>query len=686
MAETAFKPTKLLWDNYIEYLIDAIIDSNCSRRTERKPMGTPKRAEDSHVTSRFVHEIIAALNARKIARELAMNGDFAFTSMLFHDVGHPFSAHEGEEILNLIGRINNTGYFHHNAKGVEVIISEDICNKAIDSIPNIENHPEIRKQLQEEFYSFLDMVISHDGEATKDDVDKEVIEYSSMKKALDSKLTASNAKNQFRHIAQTAEGKIAKIVDVISYLVTDIVDGFRLGIIDTFNTEYLIAFGDMFSEEGNLSPDKKIAKAKEVLRESQLKTLRERRDDRNKPNIKRILGYVDETFEEAKQIAEKNGSGTYMVLTDDFIEAKRQLIEETIKNREKENWDDQKEQMLMSDMNTYTYFMKKMSHVSTDVARDITRRMKNYFINDFINNSKKTGKLGFSPKAEKLFYKMKELNYKYIVKSSRWDYQIEEQPDAARQLVNLCKSGLIKSGTIRDMFYDESIRDEVYNDSMTDESKDKEALEHMRTPKREEDKYQKYKRKIKSPKRKAKDKKAKYKKAKDKKINRNKLILDVIDYTRKKGTNFAIKYKNVYLAIPNTVKDNVNCALKNEIKCRDYLQDIQKKSNNSIRKRIIDIYGSIDIDEKQKEEFINMLIVEEREKMEEKMAIQLAIDYIGGMTDQSFNDLAQKTGFIKGRKFKNPHRNKEVQNVKNDLARLGPDRTTGQDNDNNQGR
>lgn len=32
--------------------------------------------------------------------------------------------------------------------------------------------------------------------------------------------------------------------------------------------------------------------------------------------------------------------------------------------------------------------------------------------------------------------------------------------------------------------------------------------------------------------------------------------------------------------------------------------------------------------------------------MEEKMAIQLSIDYLSGMTDRSFNNLAIKTGYM----------------------------------------
>ena len=130
---------------------------------------------------------------------------------------------------------------------------------------------------------------------------------------------------------------------------------------------------------------------------------------------------------------------------------------------------------------------------------------------------------------------------------------------------------------------------------------------------------------------------------------------------------------NVYNAIPYTVRDNVEWALKNEIECQDYLIDLQRKSNNSIRKRIQDTYGSCDITEEQKEDFIKLLVEEERQKMEEKMAMQLAIDYIGGMTDPMFNDVAKKLGYIEGKKINKPKRKGVSSNVQGVLARLQKD-------------
>ena len=668
-----FKPTKLLWDDYIEYLIIEIINSNSSKRAENKPMGIPKGPDDSHLTSRFMHEILVSLIAKRIAKALSLNENYAYTGMLGHDVGHPFSAHEGEVIFDTIGRIYNTGYFHHNAKGVEVILSEDICNKAIDRIPDIENNPELRKQLQEEFYSFLDIVISHDGEATQDDAEKKVVSYPSKKEAVLTKLEKANSEDNYKFIAQDIEGRLGKVADVLAYLTTDIQDGFRLGFINDFNEDYLEAFGDMFSENDfdenyledfgtmSLEQKKSVREKKIEIAKSILNNLRKNKlkADMSKPDNQKILKYVEETIKEAQQKANNNNLKFFDVLNDTYIEKRIESIEESIRNSE-EDWNAEKEQMLMSDMNKFREFMKNMTEVSSDVVNALTSKMQEYFISDLIKNSKDTGKLGFSKKANKLFYKMKELNYQYIVQYSRWDYQREVQPKAAKQLVDLCKSGLIKSGTIRDMFYDSTIRDLIT---------DSEALSYMKTPIRKEANYQKYKKKINKP----HVKKYRYKKDKKlkQKLKRRKLIRDVIEYTREKREIFAIIYMNVFKAIRYTVKENVACALNEEIKCKDYLQDWQSELNENIRKRMLDLYGTITEAENHKEDFIQILIEEERQKMEEKIAIQLGINYLSGMTDRSFNNLIIRAGYEKRKKITDSKRGGKISsNVQGHLKAL----------------
>ena len=627
-----FKPTNLEWDNYIDYLLKAINKSKFNKRSEIKPMSTPKGAEESHLTSRANHQRLAAEISKQIAEKLGLNANYIYVGMLMHDAGHPFSAHEGEEIFNIIGRIYNTGYFHHNAKGVEVILSEDICSKAIDMIPDIEKNPELRKKLEEEFYSFLDVVISHDGEATKKDLKKQATEYPSMKDAVLTKLRLSNSFNDYKFIAQDMEGRLGKVADVLAYLPTDIQDGFRLGIVNSFDDEYLEAFGTMFSEEENLTREEKIDFAKSMLSQIKKEKLRELKSDMKSPENQSILKYVDETIQEAQN----NGLNIDALTAeeqdrlDEIIESKIESIKEST-----ELSSDEEEQMLYSDMMKLREFMAKMTRVSTDVVEEVTGRMEEYFINDIIRNSQTTGKMEFSKKAEDLYYRIKGLNYKHIVQYTKWDYQSDGQPEAAKELIDICKIGLMQSGTIRDKFYDRSIRKFI-----TDE----EALSYMRTPKREETQYQEYKRKIGMVR--VPEHMHRYTETNPKKLRRYELLRNVSTYARKEGETFAIKYMNVFNAIPHTVQENVECALDDRITSQDYLQDFQTYSNDHLRNRMIDEYGGIEEAIAKKQEFIERLIHEERSKMEEKMAIQLSIDYLSGMTDRSFNNLAIKTGYM----------------------------------------
>ena len=220
------KRTNLVWDNYMDYLVDAINESKFMKRAEHKPMSTPTTATESHISTRSTHLRESADVAKRLAKGLGLNEDYIYAAMLMHDAGHPFSAHEGEEIFNYMGELYNTQYFHHNAKGIEIILSEDICGKAISKIPNIDNNPELRQQLEEEFYYFLDVVISHDGEANKKEMTKAETYYPTIKDALIAKLRSANTQNSYKFIAQTPEGKIAKFADVIAYLASDMQDRF----------------------------------------------------------------------------------------------------------------------------------------------------------------------------------------------------------------------------------------------------------------------------------------------------------------------------------------------------------------------------------------------------------------------------------------------------------------------------
>lgn len=105
------KRTELKWDEYIQYLEDAINTNKSMQRAETKPMSTPRAARESHLISRASHQRMAAGFAKRIAEELNLNGNYIYIGMLMHDLGHPFSAHEGENDFQVLKQFNNLRIF-----------------------------------------------------------------------------------------------------------------------------------------------------------------------------------------------------------------------------------------------------------------------------------------------------------------------------------------------------------------------------------------------------------------------------------------------------------------------------------------------------------------------------------------------------------------------------------------------
>lgn len=638
-----FARTDLAWDYYIDYLIEAIDESNFMKRSEVKPMATPKDDLETHLTSRATHVRNAADIAKRIAKGLNLNHRYAYTGMLMHDAGHPFSAHEGEEMFTQIGEIYNVQYFHHNAKGVEVIKSENICEKAISKIPNIRNNPELKRRLEEEFPYFLDIVVSHDGEASAKDMNKKEDYYPDMKTAVRSKVTQATAENRYKCIAQTTEGKIAKFADVIAYLATDIRDGFRLGIYKDFPEEYLELFGGMFAEGYASTPEEKIQVARNIINQIKDERLRELVQDAKSEENREVINEAN------KITGEISANGiNFESESEKVTEIVKRHIEAYRKAKGHEGMTDEEKNFLDSETQRIEEFVGKKLRVRSSVVAEVTSRMQEFFINDLLKNSRDSGQLQFSPTASKLFFKAKRINYETYVPGTKWLYQKDAQPRAAYELVDICAKSLIKSGAIAHKFYDRSMRKHI-----TDE----EAMKYLRTQYRSPEEYEKYKRQHNI--RDIKTSKSRYTSSTttDRATARKELFGNIYEYAQNEGETFAVRYMNTFKAIETQVRAKVQKAIDPSyeikiIKDPKTFEELYRSRIDTdisqIRQRLLAIHPSLEtITEKGQETFTEALIHEERQKMEEKMAIQISIDYLAGMTDRGFNELAIQTGHMK---------------------------------------
>lgn len=639
--ETSMKKTALVWDNYINYLIEAIDESNFMKRSEIKPMATPKDDLESHLTSRSTHQRNAANIARRIARGLGLNEEYVYAGMLMHDAGHPFSAHEGEEMLTNIGELYNVQYFHHNAKGVEVIERENLCERAISKIPNIKDQPELRQVLRDEFPYFLDIVVSHDGEASAKDMQKKETQYPDIKTAVRTKVLNSAAKNNYKCIAQTPEGKIAKFADVIAYLATDIRDGFRLGIYKDFPESSLKLFGEILAPDFVGTEEEKVKIARAIIDQIKEEKLRDLVQDAKEPENREAIRIANEITSEitGKEINfEVDTEGTNAII--------RRNLAGYRKSKEKEGMTDEEKGFLDSDIQKIREFVGKKLRVRSNVVAEVTSRMQEFFINDLLKNSRATGTLQFSPLGNRLFFQAKGINYDTYVPKVKWEYQKKAQPRAAYGLVELCARSLIKSGVIANKFYDRSIRKYI-----TDE----EALKCFKAPYRNPQEYEEYKKRQEIRDIKTSTKRYTSASKRSKVKAQKELFSNVYEYAQNEGELFAIKYMNTFFAIETQIRSKVDKALDAKyqtdtttvpITAEQFFRNKIDFDIEQIRANIQGTYGTIAISPEQKELVIKQLLEKERQKMEEKMAVQLSIDYLAGMTDRGFNELAIQTGYM----------------------------------------
>lgn len=702
--------TKLAWDPYMDYLIDTINGSKFMKRAEDKPMATPKAAEETHVTTRAIHLKQAADISRRLAKELGLNEDYAYVGMLMHDAGHPFSAHEGEEIFTYLGEVYDTQFFHHNAKGVEIILGEDICGKAIARIPGIDKKPELKKQLEDEFYYFLDTIISHDGEASKEEMKRKEETYDSIKDAVYDKLRRSNGKNDYKFTAQTPEGKLAKYSDVIAYLATDLQDGFRLGIYKDFSEKHLELFGRFFSGNRESTPEENIACARRKINEIKKKNLRETRNsiaEEKDEDVLQAFSSILDAFKDKKLdvftsdekiledvVKEKIDSFKKKKLeafleenniNEEEIKQAQKVIAKKSKRGEKLNKEEEKIAEFLNKIGSQTKkireYSSKMLKVKSSVVYEVSGQMQEFIIRDLVEATKKDERESddkttviphLSEFVEKFFIDAKYINYEQYVPATKWNYQFEELPDAVQKLTKKCAEGLIKSGAIRDKFYDDSVRSLVKNPD---------ALAYMKTTYRQEEQYDDYRKKqgIRNLKSCAQTMNGRFISSKKQRAIKE-LNKSVYKYVENQEEVFALRYENTFLAVQERIRRRVDKAIlekpeKNEETVSKAERKAQENRNYGKQRRalilktkreILDRYETLNITPEQKEEFIKEKIEEELQTMEEKMAIQLASDYLAGMSDVSFNELAIKTGCMNRRTLlKSSRTREESETIKN---------------------
>jgi dGTPase len=164
---------------------DRIIHSKSFRRLKHKTQVFIAPAGDHYVT-RLTHTLEVSQIARTIARALNLNEDLTEAISLGHDLGHTPFGHIGESVLNEL----LPGGFHHNVQSLRVVEVLENDGKGLNLTREVR-----------------DGIVQHSK----------------------TNLTELYGKDWGR--ANTFEGEVCKIADLVAYVNHDIGDAIRAGII-----------------------------------------------------------------------------------------------------------------------------------------------------------------------------------------------------------------------------------------------------------------------------------------------------------------------------------------------------------------------------------------------------------------------------------------------------------------------
>lgn len=705
-------------DNLIE--LESVINqrSKYTRRAEGKPMAAIEEPDNPHTTNRGEHMRQAASEAKKIAKGLGLNETVAYIGMLMHDAGQPFGAHDGEKAMNIIGEILNIGFYHHNAKGVDVVLSEDLIQKFVDAIPEAKDNVELQNKLKDEAWYFLELIVGHDGEATSKDNERYAKlekKYSSMKEAVLDKVSKANRTDDYKCAVETLEAQISKPADILSYMKSDVLTGFSKEILTNLSDDYLEILGKLLAEtnEETLKIDNDIEQSYDEDRKEIVDKVRAERIKKAKNIIKSIKidmlretkKYVltnskDETLQELNTVMDRlKENGIELTNIKPEQEELAQEIIEKIKEQFKENKinSGENKNTVISQVNKLDEYITKMKQTRKRVVEEVMTRMQDALRNDYIETTLSKWKeiddnpelsdeeryklkkqnMDFSDKVNKIIYGrngIKDLNYREYVQYSKKIYQTGILPKATLKLVKTCSEAIKETGVIINKFYDPEVLKYIENDELK-------QLMHQRDINEEQD--EKYKKEIGIIKDKANKAKGIKKlvnrrftsKKTKQKIERKDLYRKIYRNAQVQEERFARTCEDVFYAIPHTVRNTVEKAVRPEYEENEYLPEEEREKVLETKRKLAKKFGENGVSKITKEnleDYINEQIDTERKDIETKVAMQIARDYIAGKTDIGINDLLVKTGMVSKRRLEKENKpnkkgNRVVQKLSQDL-------------------
>lgn len=242
----------------------------------------------------------------------------------------------------------------------------------------------------------------------------------------------------------------------------------------------------------------------------------------------------------------------------------------------------------------YTKRIKPQSEVKTKV----TQMMQNVFIKDLIEASRDNGYITMSPLMRRTLFSLRDLNVRRIVPYTRRVFETEELPIAADSLVDMFTNVLVDTGIAYD-----SIPEDV-----------KEGIKPIKT----EEEHQEREEELNN------DPKSMY----ERKLCHY--------YRKQKPRKIRFMYDNVLEAMRDITKHDIAIAMGEE-KYDGELKEIYESTKINPIKRKIGAMGktSETMTEEDRKSLLEELLKAKRKDIERAVASKMAIEYVGGMTDNT---------------------------------------------------
>jgi len=617
--------TELTMDKYSSIIKRVFNKSKATLRSQGKSMMTPRGKTDAHITTRGEHQKQVADIAEQIAGTLGLNPDLARLIAAHHDDGHTFNGHTGERIINIIGRIHNCGYTVHNALSIDMLESENILRKVREAIkneyPNVPTE-ELNKVEEEIRLYVFDGILAHNGEG----VDKEI--WPQFGKTVEDVITEKNncyeIKKYDKRIKPTSmEGAILRFADIIAYTRTDILDGFRIGLITGFDEEgvksgkpieedkteeyyqgYLKVIGTILSYNRKLGATLEENRVNLDLL-SELNIDDENRFLSNIRNLKRNINIVNQRIREKEDLGQED-SEEIVKLREELTKLREELSIETVKYQEYEK----------KKIEVAREYLKKIPQ--EDRKDRVVDLMQDMFIKDLEEYSKDKDYIGFSPAMGEALFQLRDCNMNYIVKYTRRPFENKILPEATLKLVERFAQDLIDTGIIYNEIMGEELR--AKNEHLGDLSRYQECQRNF------EDKSEKNEA----------GKKDKY--YYDRKVYHR--CGKLIRFTPE-------KIGEICANALNSIQD----IAKHDLEIINGKEEIENTLSERYKQKIEYLKGiiaekKVDGQYMSDQEMLSIIIKDAQKNIEQIYAYAIAKEFVAGMSDDSIIDALEHTGII----------------------------------------